>query len=83
MQTSFEANFEAKHIYPYIKEMPLLRFGYIDDLFTIWKDTKAGLMTFIQNLNKKHKTIKSDFQISNFNSFIFLRKEMFKKEIFF
>ena len=47
MQTSFEANFEAKHIYPYIKEMPLLCFGYIDDLFTIWKDTKAGLMTFI------------------------------------
>ena len=45
MQTSFETNFEAKNIYPYIKEMSLLRFGYIDDfftLFTIWKNIKPG-----------------------------------------
>ena len=30
----------------------------------IWKIAKAELMTFIKELNGKHKTIKSDFQIS-------------------
>ena len=63
----FMANFEAKHIYPYIKEKSLLYLRYIryiDDIFIIWKVTKAELMTFIKELNKKHKTIKFDFQIS-------------------
>ena len=59
----FMANFEAKHIYPYIKELSLLYLRYIDDKFTIWKGTKAELMTFIEELNEKHKTIKFDFQI--------------------
>ena len=30
----------------------------------IWKGTKAELLIFIKELNEKHKTIKSDFQIS-------------------
>ena len=30
----------------------------------IWNGTKAELMTFIKELNEKHKTIKFDFQIS-------------------
>ena len=60
----FMANFEAKHIYPYIKEMSFLYLRYIDDIFMIWKDIKVELMTFIKKLNEKHKTIKFDFQIS-------------------
>ena len=60
----FYGNFEAKHIYPYIKEMSLLYLRYIDDIFVIWKGTKVELMTFIKELNEKHKTIKFDFQIS-------------------
>ena len=60
------ANFEAKHIYPYIKEMSLLYLSlrYIDDKFMIWKGKKAELMTLIKDLNEKHKTIKFDFQVS-------------------
>ena len=54
------ANFEAKHIYPYIKEMPLLYLRYIDNIFMIWKDKKAELMTFIKDSNEKCKTIKFD-----------------------
>ena len=46
-------NFKAKHIYLYIKEMSLLYLRYIDDIFMIWKDTKAELMTFIKELNEK------------------------------
>ena len=60
----FMANFEAKHIYSYIKEMSLLYFRYIDDTFMIWKGTKVELITFIKELNEKHKTIKFDFQFS-------------------
>ena len=37
----FMANFEAKHIYPYIKEKSLLYLRYIDDIFMIWKGTKV------------------------------------------
>ena len=60
----FMANFEAKHIYQYIKEMSLLYLRYIDDIFMIWKGTKAELITFMKKLNEKYKTIKFDFQIS-------------------
>ena len=59
----FMANFEAEHIYPYIKEKSLLYLRYIDDIFMIWKGTKVELITFIKELNDKHKTIKFDFQI--------------------
>ena len=58
------ANLEAKHIYPYIKEMSLLYLRYIDDIFIILKGTKAELMTFIKDLIEKHKTIKFDFKVS-------------------
>ena len=54
----FMVNFEAKHIYPYIKEMSLLYLRYVDDIFMIWKGTKVELMTFIKEQNGKHKTIK-------------------------
>ena len=49
------ANFEAKHIYPYIKEKSLLYLRYIDDIFMIWKGTKVELITFIKELNIKTK----------------------------
>ena len=43
--------FEAKHTYPYIKEMSLLYLRYIDDIFMIWKGTKAELIAFITEPN--------------------------------
>ena len=51
------ANFEAKHMYPYIKEMSLLYLRYIDDIYIIWKGTKAELITFIKKLTEKHKML--------------------------
>ena len=48
----FMANFEAKHIYPYIKEMSLLDFRYIGNIFMKWKDEKKHTKmkrTFISN----------------------------------
>ena len=58
------ANFEAKHIYLYIKEISPLYLRYNDDIFMTRKGTKAELTKFIKEPNEKHKTIKFDFQIS-------------------
>ena len=44
--------------------MYLLYLRYLDDIFMIWKGTKAELMTFMKDLNEKHKTIKFNFQVS-------------------
>ena len=51
----FLANFEAKHIYPHIKEMALLYLRYIDDIFMTWKGPKLDLITFIKELMKNAK----------------------------
>ena len=75
----FMANCEAKHIYPYIKEKSLLYLRYIDDIFMIWKGTKVELITFIKELNEKHKTIKFDFQISP-RKIVFLDAMLYKDE---
>ena len=56
------ANFEAKHIYPYIKEMSLLYIRYIDDIFMTWRGAKSELTTFIKELNENHKTIILNFK---------------------
>ena len=61
---TFMANFEAKHSHPNMKEMSLLYVRYIDDIFMIWKGTKAELIAFTKEPNEKPKTIKFDFQIS-------------------
>ena len=54
----FMAQFEKQHIYPYIKNKSILYLRYIDDIFMIWTGTKQELLIFLENLNRKHKTIK-------------------------
>ena len=61
----FMAQFEEQHIYPYIKDLALLHLRYIDDIFIIWKGTKEQLITFINELNKKLKTIKFESEIAS------------------
>ena len=58
----FMAQSEAKHIYPYIYDKIHRR--YIDDIFMIWNGTTEELILFINDLNKKHKTIKFDYKRS-------------------
>ena len=43
--------------------MELLYLRYIDDIFIIWNGTKEQLITFVNKLNKKHKTIKFEYKI--------------------
>ena len=56
----FMVQFEAKHIFPYIHGKALLFLRYIDDIFMIWNGTNEELILFIDEVNKKHKTIKFD-----------------------
>ena len=60
----FMAQFEAKHIHPYIHGKALLLIKFIDDIFTIRNATIDEIILFIDELNKKHKTIKFDYKIS-------------------
>ena len=63
----FMANFEAKYIYSYIKETSLLYLSTLDILTTwLWyeKAQKPSQLHSLKKLNDKHKTIKSEFQIS-------------------
>ena len=75
----FIKNLEAKHIYPYIKEMSLLYLRCIGYIFMICKGSKAELMTFIKELNEKHKTIKVHFQISQ-RKIVFLDTMLYNDE---
>ena len=60
----FMAQFEAKHIYPYIHDKALSFLRYIDDIFMIWNGTTRELILFIDDRNKKHKNLKFDYKIS-------------------
>ena len=60
----FMTEFEAKHIYQYIHGKALLFLRYIDDIFMIWNGTTEELILFIDELNKKYKTIKFDYKVS-------------------
>ena len=44
--------------------MVLLYLRYTDGIFIIWNEKKEQLITFINKLNKKHKKIKFEYEIS-------------------
>ena len=58
------AQLEARHTYPYIHSKALLFPRYIDDIFMIWNGNAEELILFIDEVNKKHKTIKFDYKMS-------------------
>ena len=60
----FMGNFEEHRIYPKIRNLAHTYLRYIDDIFMIWTGTKEQFLTFIEDLNKCHPTIKFDFEIS-------------------
>ena len=52
-----------KHTHPYINEISLLYLRYIGSIIMIRKSTKAEIITFIQEIKRKPKTIKFDQNI--------------------
>ena len=57
----FMGKFEETHIYPRILNKTRIFLRYIDELFFIWKGTETELMTFFDEINQVHTTIKFDF----------------------
>ena len=57
----------------YLKDMSLLYLRYIDDIFIIWKGTKEPLITFINELNEKYKTIRSESEIHSRKSHSYIQ----------
>ena len=60
----FMGKFEETHIYPRILNKTRIFLRYIDDLFFIWKGTETELLTFFDEINQVHTTIKFDFNFS-------------------
>ena len=54
----FMANFELKYIYLYIKDKTKMFLRFLDDLFLIWTGSEQELLDFMNDLNKKHPSIK-------------------------
>ena len=58
------SEFEEKHIYPLIKNKSVIYLRYIDDIFMVWIKFDSELRRFINEINQKHQSIKSDIKLS-------------------
>ena len=56
----FMSELEEKYIYPLIKNKSAIYLRYIDDIFMVWTKPKYELKHFINEINKKHQSIKFD-----------------------
>ena len=53
----FMSKFEEKHIYPPIKNKPVIYVRYIDDIFMVWIKSESELRHFMKDINQKHQSI--------------------------
>ena len=60
----FMGKFEERYILPMIRDRVRLYLRYIDDLLMIWTDSEEELIKFLEELNKKHPTIKFEYEYS-------------------
>ena len=60
----FMGKFEKLHIYPYVRNCSTFYRRIIDNISFLWNGTKSKPIKFIDNLNKKHPTIKLEFTYS-------------------
>ena len=58
----FMSDFETPYIYPLIKDKYISHLCFIDDIFVVWTKSKNHLQPFINQINKKHHSIKFDFK---------------------
>ena len=56
--------FESTYIYLYIREKIITCLRYIDHLFFIWKGIEKKLLSFIEDLDRKHSSIKFNLKDS-------------------
>ena len=67
-------HFEKKYIYPFLQILSLIYLRFID-IFFIWTGTKEQLTNCLNNLNKKHNSIKFIYKITQ-TSITFLDTEV-------
>ena len=72
----FMDHFERKYIYPFLEGLSLSYLRVIDDILCIWAGSKDQLVTFLNNLNMKHNSIKSEYKILQ-SSFPFFDAEVY------
>ena len=59
----FMDHFERKYIYPFLEGFSLSYLRFIDVIFFIWTGGKDQLITFLNDMNTKHNSIKFEFMI--------------------
>ena len=60
----FMPEFEGRYIYPLIKNKSSSCLRFIDEVFMVWTKSEKELKSFINEINKKHHSIKFDFKFS-------------------
>ena len=56
------SEFEEKYMHPLIKNKSSSYLRFIDDIFMVWTKSENELKSFINEINKKHHSIKFDFK---------------------
>ena len=60
----FMDHFERKYIYSFLEGLSLSYLRFTDDIFFIWTCSKDQLITFLNNLNAKHDSVKLEYKMS-------------------
>ena len=57
-------HFERKYVYPFLQEISLIYLRFIDDIFFIRNSATEQITNCLNDVNKKHNSIKSEYNIS-------------------
>ena len=74
----FMSDSEERYIYPLIKNKSSSYLRFIDDVFMVWTRSENKLTSFINEINKKHHSIKFDFKFSK-EKIVFVDTLVYKK----
>ena len=67
-------HFERKYKTPFLQGLSLIYLTFIGNIFFIWEGSKEQLIRNLDELNKKHDSIKFEFKISKTSIFFWIQK---------
>ena len=74
--------FDRKYIHPLLEGLSLSYFRFLDDILFIWTGSKDQLITFLNDLNTKHNSVKFEYKISQ-SKIYFLDANFISKTIIY
>ena len=74
----FMDHFERKHVYPFLEGLSRSYLRFVDDIFFIWTGSEDQLITFSNELDTKHNSIKFEYKISQ-SSILFMTRKFTSK----